>query len=226
MKAVKTLFFCSIMLSTLSFADRVDCKATEKIYQDQLNGLKRLCTKKTDCRSDNLNWDPCGKPVLNSDAESAARLTALLADLSKLCSRPARPCPALIAKPVCLDGMCEDSLDLGSKNDKIITLQFMQQSKPLAGATVTLDADTGIRCVTTPCPSRMNLKTFTTDDNGKIHMTVGEILGLLNVKSNPDVIHRDVGPDGYSVSINNVGYSGIDLTGLLVDTQKVVVIHF
>jgi hypothetical protein len=226
-RLLKPIFFGILLIVAASAcADQVDCKAAKRIYEEQLNKLSRQCSKATDCKSANLNWESCAKPIIYSDSEMGEHLRQLLTDLSGLCQRSLMTCEAVAVKPLCLDGMCEDGLNPGAKKDLVITIQFMQKSKPLAGMTVTLDADTGVRCITTPCPARMNLKSFTTDAEGKIHLTVGEVLALLNISSNPGVNNRYVGPDGYSVSIDKIGYAGIDLSGLLVNTQKVHVIQF
>jgi hypothetical protein len=224
--AIIVLYF--LLLSAVNaYAVEIDCKATEAMYQDKLNALSRQCSKKSDCASANLSWDPCGKPVLYSQPGSVAALSALLNELTKLCPRAVRPCPLMRVQPICLDGMCEDALNPGSSmTNKTITIQFMHQSRPLAGMQVALDADTGIRCATAPCPSSRNIKSFTTNAEGKITMTVTEILGILNMTASTAGSHSYVGPDGYSLSINNVGYTGIDLAQLLVNTQKVVVIAF
>jgi hypothetical protein len=221
----RVLVYLLILLSTPTLADTVDCSGAEKNYQEHINGLKRQCTQTKDCRADSLDWDPCAKQVIHSDASSAPLLAAALEDISKICPRPARPCPAPIAKPICFDGLCEDLHNLGSNQDKTITIQFKEKSVPLVNAKVNLNVDTGIRCVTTPCDSSRLVETFVTDNDGKIYLSVGKIIQLMN-GGDSSAIHRPAGPDGYSWHINNIGYHGIDLPNLLVDTQKIRTIDF
>lgn len=215
-----------VLFSTEVYADQVDCRAAERNYQAQIDTLKRDCARTSECRADNLSWDPCAKPVVHSDSTLSPLMTAALNDLSRICPRPARPCPALTAKPICIDKICENSADLGTKNDLKIVIQFMQNSKPLANQKVNLIADTGIRCVTAPCDSSREVESFVTDQDGKIYITVGKIMSLINGSSNPNVIHQHVGPDGYALTIENVGYHGVDFSALLVDTHKINIFSF
>jgi hypothetical protein len=222
----KTLVYLAVLFSTQAFADQIDCVAAVRNYQSHLDTLKRECTQASECRADHLKWDSCARPVIHSDPSLSPLIAAALADLARICPRPARSCPEHSVKPICIDRICEDSANLGGKNGIKIAIQFMKKSSPLVGAKVNLDADTGIRCVTTPCDSRRVVESFVTDQEGKIYISVGKIMSLMNGSTNPNVIHHDVGPDGYALTIENIGYRAINLSGLLVDTKKVMVVEF
>ena len=56
-------------------------------------------------------------------------------------------------------------------------------------------------------------------------MAMPRLIMIMN-GGNANEIHQSVGPDGYSWNIDDIGYHGINLPGLLVDTQKIHDIDF
>jgi hypothetical protein len=123
-------------------------------------------------------------------------------------------------KAICLDRKCQNYADLQPLYNKNISFRFTNKGAVLKNQTISLSVDTGVRCITTPCPSRIEVHSLLTNDLGEATITIGKFQLVLNKKN------ETIGPDGLAFILENIGYEPVDFNSLLIDTNKINEIQF
>jgi hypothetical protein len=224
------LFFTVLLLSmqTKLYAQNItilvgeiDCKISEENYIKVINDLSTNCSAHDECHVDRIAWNPNLLIGHRETEEQILKLTRIRADLHERCHYVAPKTGACLPrKAICLNRKCQNYADLQPLHNKDITFRFTNKGAVLKNQTISLSVDTGVRCITTPCPSRIEVHSLLTNDVGEATITLGKFQLVLNKKN------ESIGPDGLAFILENIGYEPVDFNTLLIDTNKINEIPF
>ncbi|MBI5210667.1 MAG: hypothetical protein HY927_11910 [Elusimicrobia bacterium] len=136
-----------LVLAASSFALDDSCQRWEKEFSQSYSAVKRDCKEHSDCVVGYYDWDPCVAQAVAKEQtfQDYAQARSALHDV---CGYVVKPCAAVIEQVYCLGRRCALHSDASRR---FPAYRFLVPR--LKDGEVALLRDTGIRCVTTPCPS-------------------------------------------------------------------------
>ncbi len=216
--------FSIFLLANISVAEqgRIDCQAVERNYQQLVSTIKNTCSSGVVCQTASINWDLCAADVAHTDSEIISQLIKHRAELQEICHYPSQSCSLDQAlrttKSLCYNQKCRTFAELQSIDGLQLKLLLKSQTVVLKNQEVKLMIDTGIRCVTAPCPSSRELIGLKTNDLGEILLTKQEILEILTALQSS--------PDGTTLSVADLGFVPFQIEPLLINSNQVAEINF
>jgi hypothetical protein len=168
MKAWVIFFFTS--LAALSAQENTQqCSFVRQTYNQKIEDLNKNCAQYQECKLSYISWDPCRAPVaFNKDQESLEEaILDFRVQAHQVCLYIVKPCPAIPSYAFCMKNRCQTFEEIKEQEDIDLTFHFKNQNGDDSEDQITIEYDTGIRCVTTPCDSVRELKKIAIDEKGR-----------------------------------------------------------
>lgn len=215
-----------ILLSSFAKAQQYNCKGLDLEYEKIVQQIGKKCDHKNQCHIDVLNWSAYGAPTAHSDQEMAAELIKNRSEIHKICKYIVAPCPAIPSEAHCVAQTCFTQEEVLEK-DYEITIKFFLNNNPLLKSQITIDYDNGIRCASAPCPSRTVFRHLETDENGKVKISLNELIkkSSINLKSDtPSLSNSEMNLSQLAFVFQNKYFSNFNLYDFL-SKQKPPFVH-
>ncbi len=212
---VSSLFFSLLVNSEQQV---IDCESVKVNYEKITTEINQSCELGTKCAIAGVNWDPCSSAIAHNDQEHVTQLTTHRKELHQICNFKEESCVDIPTEAFCYNRMCRTRTELESIEPLDIKLKLVSAGTPLASKVIQVMIDTGIRCISAPCPSSKEILSLLTDDQGILVFNQESIFHVLD--------ELRFSPDGTTLRIDGYGFANLNLKSLLVDATKVVEINF